>query len=348
MFFLAAALFSKLIIAGMFAQPRTLGSNRTCSSAARPSHRQMTAAGKTAPSANGRFGESRPRSGPVRFDLGQRLRSHSQVGPWGNRDEAGDMTFITLTPDTLANEHICCAISDKKCADGYAAKKKWLADQYPRGYRFTRLDERGKVFIEYGPGEYTWMPVVAPNWMVMGCFWVSGRFKKQGNGKALLRTALADAERQGRAGLVSVVGKKKMHFQSDGKWLLRQGFHEVDETESGFSLLMLETGAAQSAERPHFAQTAKQGLASKAKGVTVYYSNRCPFTEFHINTSLKETCEKRNLPLTIIKLESLEAAQNAPTPATIFSLFVDGIFVTTDLSACMDSRFDKAVERAVG
>ncbi|WP_211208649.1 YoaP domain-containing protein [Leptonema illini] len=36
-------------------------------------------------------------------------------------------------------------------------------------------------------------------------------------------------------------------------------------------------------------------------------------------------------------------AQAAPTPATIFSLFHDGRFVTTDLSVCMDSRFDRIV-----
>ncbi len=257
------------------------------------------------------------------------------------------MSYITLTPDTLPTEHICCAISDKKCAKGYAAKKQWLSEQYAQGFRFTRLDERGKVFIEYGPGEQAWMPVVAPDWMVMGCFWVSGRFKSHGHGKALLQRALEDAKTQGRAGLVAVAGKKKMHFQSDGKWLLKQGFHEVDELESGFSLLALETGTSHDAERPRFAESAKKGLDPKMKGVTVYYSNRCPFTEFHINTSLKETCEKRNLSPTIIKLGNLKAAQSAPTPATIFSLFIDGRFITTDLSVCMDSRFDKVVEKAV-
>ena len=76
----------------------------------------------------------------------------------------------------------------------------------------------------------------------------------------------------------------------------------------------------------------------------VYYSNRCPFSEYHVNTSLKETAEKRNLPLKIIKLDTLEKAQYAPTPATIFSLFLNGKFVTTDISVCMESRFDKIVK----
>ncbi|PIE09842.1 MAG: GNAT family N-acetyltransferase [Rhodobacterales bacterium] len=256
------------------------------------------------------------------------------------------MPLITLTPETLPSEHICCAISDKKCAAGYAAKKQWLADEYANGYRFTRLDERGKVFMEYGPGRSCWQPVVAPDWMVMGCFWVSGKFKQQGHGKALLSRALDEARAAGLAGIVSVVGKKKMHFMSDGKWLLRQGFQELDTLDSGFSLLALEAEPGTKAAPPRFAGSARAGLPEDAKGLTVVYSNRCPFTEFHIHTSLSETCGKRGLTPNIVKLETMEAAQNAPTPATVFSLFVGDRLVTTDLSVCMDSRFDKIIAKA--
>jgi hypothetical protein len=59
---------------------------------------------------------------------------------------------------------------------------------------------------------------------------------------------------------------------------------------------------------------------------------------------MTETAKNRNLPLEIIKLDSLKKAQSSPTPATIFSLFYDGKFITTDLSVCMDSRFDKIAE----
>lgn len=253
------------------------------------------------------------------------------------------MPYLTLTPDTLDNEHICCAISDKKCVDGYNAKKRWLAQEYAQGYRFRKLDERGKVFIEYGPGEAAWMPVSADGWMMLGCFWVSGRFAKHGHGKALLATAMEETAEQGRAGLAAVVGTKKFHFMSDGKWLLRQGFREVERLDYGFSLLVKERDGVE-AEPPHFLDSCKSGTCAPGEGITVYYSNRCPFTEFHIDMSLRESCEKRGLPLTVHKLDTLEAARAAPSPATIFSLFKDGRFVTTDLSACMDSRFDKVVK----
>jgi hypothetical protein len=252
------------------------------------------------------------------------------------------MSYITLTPDTLEREHICCAISDKKCVDGVAAKKQWLAGQYEQGYRFRRLDDRGKVFIEYGPGEAAWMPVAAEGWMMMGCFWVSGKFAKSGHGKALLASAMEDAAAQGRAGLVAVVGTKKMHFMSDGKWLLKQGFREVDRLDYGFSLLVKDLDGA-TAPEPRVLDGCRGGRCDDEAGISVYYSDRCPFAEFHVTTSLKESCEKRGLALHVHKLDSLEAARAAPSPATIFSLFKDGRFVTTDLSACMDSRFDKVV-----
>lgn len=39
----------------------------------------------------------------------------------------------------------------------------------------------------------------------------------------------------------------------------------------------------------------------------------------------------------------MEEAQNAPTPAIIFSLYYNGDFVTTDIIVCMDNRFDKII-----
>ena len=72
------------------------------------------------------------------------------------------MPFITLTKANLESEHICCAFSDKKSVEGYKAKKQWLAEEIDKGYVFTKLDERAKVFIEYCPAEYAYLPVNAP------------------------------------------------------------------------------------------------------------------------------------------------------------------------------------------
>mgnify|MGYP006277305759 CR=1 FL=1 len=100
-----------------------------------------------------------------------------------------------------------------------------------------------------------------------------------------------------------------------------------------------------SAVNPKFNESVRSGECPDKKGIVVYYSNRCPFAEFHAKESLVETAENRNLQLKVIKLKTMEEAQNAPSPATIFSLFLDGKFMTTDLSICMDSRFDKVIEK---
>jgi len=251
--------------------------------------------------------------------------------------------IIKLDRSNIDKEHICCAISDKKCKDSYELKKDWLKREFDNGYIFRRIDARAKVFIEYGPAENGWVPVEAPNYLLINCFWVSGQYKGQGYAKELLRLAIEDAKNQGKDGLVTVVGTSKFHFMSDTKWLLKQGFETCEKLSSGFSLLVKKIKP--NADNPKFKESVKSGECEEKNGLVIYYSNRCPFTEYHVTTSLIETAEKRKLPLKVIKLDTMEKAQSSPTPATIFSLFYNGKFVTTDLSACMDSRFDKVTEK---
>ena len=249
------------------------------------------------------------------------------------------MSYLELTAENIDDEHICCAFSDKKCVESYNLKKDWLRGEFKNGYRFYRLDERAKVFIEYGPSESAWVPIKAENLFNINYFWVSGKYKKSGYGKALLARVEAEAQEEGRDGLVTVSGKQKFHFMSDGKWFLRNGFEIVDETDSGFILLAKSlSGKYQS---PEFPEAVKLGACPDKDGLVVYYSNRCPYAEYHVNNSLIQTSEKYNLPLKVFKLTSLEQARNAPSPATIFSLFKDGKFITTDLSICMENRFSK-------
>lgn len=248
-------------------------------------------------------------------------------------------TYITLNLNNIEKEHICCAFSDKKCQKGYQLKKTWLKEEFNHGYVFRRLDERAKVFIEYIPAEYAWTPIEAPNYLMINCFWVSGKYKSNGHGKALLQTAIDDAKQQGKSGLVTVAGTAKFHFMSDTKWLLRQGFEIVEQLPYGFSLLVLKL--APSMKQPTFKPTVLSGECPNKKGITVYYSHRCPFTEFHVHTSLVEATQKLNIPLTIVHLKTMEEAQAAPTPATIFSLFYKGEFITTDISICLEERLKK-------
>ena len=159
----------------------------------------------------------------------------------------------------------------------------------------------------------------------------------------LAQRYLDEAAERGKDGLVTVVGTKKLHFMNDAKWLLSQGFEEVGKLPYGFSLLMKKLNAE--AEKPAFRKTAETGECENKDGLTVDFTNRCPFSEYHVGNSLIEVVKKRGLNPEVIKLETVEDAQNAPTPATIFSLFYNGRFITTDISVCMESRFDKIIDR---
>lgn len=247
--------------------------------------------------------------------------------------------YLTLNKDNIGREHICCGFSDKKCQEGYALKKEWLKQELDNGYIFRRLDARAKVFIEYVPAEKAWLPVVAPGYLMINCFWVSGQYKGKGYGKALLQSVIEDAKSQGKKGLVTVAGIKKFHFMSDTPWLLKHGFETVEKLSSGFSLLALKWAA--DSLPLHFKECVKSGECEEKNGLVAYYTNRCPFTEYYVNGTLPLLAQEHNIPLKIIKLETLEEAQSAPTPGTVFSLFHNGKFITTDLSVCAPSRFSK-------
>ncbi|NME69166.1 N-acetyltransferase [Flammeovirga aprica] len=252
-------------------------------------------------------------------------------------------TIIQLHKENIEKEHICCAISDKKCKESYELKKNWLNQEFDNGYKFFRLDARAKVFIEYCDAEKAWVPIDAPNHLFIGCLWVAGKYKGNGYAKALLQKAEDEAMERGKSGLVTVVGTKKFHFMSDTKWLLKQGFEEVERLSYGFSLLVKKFD--DKSAKPKFKKNTESGECEHNEGVTVYFTNRCPFSEYHVTQSLIETVKNRDLKLNVMKLETLEEAKNSPTPATIFSLYYNGKFVTTDISVCMDSRFDKVIEK---
>ncbi|MEG1062054.1 MAG: GNAT family N-acetyltransferase, partial [Oscillospiraceae bacterium] len=57
-------------------------------------------------------------------------------------------TFKNITLENMDDEHLCCAIADKKHQCGVVAKKQWLKDRITEGHVFRKLDEKGKVFIE--------------------------------------------------------------------------------------------------------------------------------------------------------------------------------------------------------
>lgn len=237
------------------------------------------------------------------------------------------MKIIKLTDKNIHDEHICCAISDKKSVNGYQKKKEWLKTEFTNGYTFKKLDVRGKVFIEYVPIEHSWIPLDGKNFMVINCFWVSGQFKDKGNGKKLLQQCLDDAKKMD--GIIAISSDKKRPFMTDPKFLKHQGFEIIDEAPPFFKLWGLKTN--KKAKFPTIKKSAKKGTCPNNNGITAYYSNTCPFTAYYTNNLLREYAKNKNIPISINYIKTREEAHKMPIPWIINSVFYKGELVTLEM-----------------
>lgn len=247
------------------------------------------------------------------------------------------MKLLKLTDKNIEDEHICCAISDKKCSDGYQLKKDWLKSEFKNGYVFEKMDVRGKVFIEYVPIESSWLPLKGSNFMVINCFWVSGQFKGHGYGKKLLQECLSDAIKMD--GVVAISSDKKRPFMTDPKFLKHHGFEIIDEAPPYFKLWGLKTNG--NATYPAIMESAKLGVCPDDKGITAYYSNSCPFTEYYSNQLLREYAKTRNVSLTVNHIKNKKEGRKMPIPWVINSVFYKGKLVTLEMKA--ERHLDKLI-----
>jgi GNAT superfamily N-acetyltransferase len=193
--------------------------------------------------------------------------------------------IISLTPDNLKDEHICCAIgNDKTSRKREKEKKEWLKQQFQHGFVFKKVNVRGKVFIEYVPAEYAWKPIDAAGYNLINCFWVSGRYKGQGYGRLLLEECIRDSRES--KGLVVVTGPKAMPWLVDKKLFLKFGFEPCDDAPPFFELLVRKNNPE--APDPAFRESAKRGTINDKNGVVIMYSHQCPFHEDFVNIMLEK------------------------------------------------------------
>ena len=250
------------------------------------------------------------------------------------------MDYIKLTKSNLEQEHICCAISNNKDVQ-VASKKAWLAERLDEGLVFLKSSERGKCFIEYIPSEFAWNPIDAPGYTYIDCLWVSGSLKGHGYSSELLDACIRDSREQGRAGLCILSAAKKRPFLSDPKFLAYKGFKVCDEADNGVQLWYLPL--KQDAAAPRFKACAKHPHIDEA-GYVLYYTNQCPFNAKYVPI-LEQTAQEHGIPFRAVKLDTREAAQNAPTPITTYALFHDGTYITNE--QMNDKKFLKLSQHPV-
>lgn len=244
--------------------------------------------------------------------------------------------IIEINLKSIDAEHICCAIGTNGDAlQASNSKKAWMREAFKDGYRFHRLDARGKALIETVPAEKAWCPINAEGWLFIGCFWVSGKFKGQGVAGRLLQQAVEMAKTEGKQGLAALSSSKKQPFLSDPGFFKHKGFQVAHTAPPYFELLALplQDGAAM----PTFKQTVLEPPAL-GEGLTLYYSHQCPHTFKYVQL-LAQVAQKAGVPFTPVLLQTAKQAQTAPSPFTIWALFDNGKFVTNEIFS--PAKFEK-------
>lgn len=233
--------------------------------------------------------------------------------------------FMNLTLDHLQEEHLCCAIGDKKHQIGVDQKKEWLKERIKEGHVFRKLNARGKVFIEYAPLEKAWIPVIGKDFMYIYCLWVAGSFKNQGYGKELLEYAIEDSKRKNKNGICTITSKKKKPFLSEEKFFEKYGFKVVD-TIGEYELLAL---SFHEAELPKFNDNARK-MEVDSQDLTIYYSPQCPYVENCVK-EIKEFSQENNIKINIYRVDTLAQAKSVPCVFNNWATFKDGKFLSNTL-----------------
>ena len=190
---------------------------------------------------------------------------------------------------------------------GVATKKNWLRERIAEGHIFRKLDEKGKVFIEYAPLETAWVPVHGDNYLYIYCLWVAGSFKGKGYAKSLIEYCINDAKEKGKAGVCVLSSKKKKPFLTDKKFLLKYGFEVVDTVKDEYELLALSFNG----EKPYFSESVKE-MKISSEELTIYYGLQWSVHSKLALSKCRNTVLKTRYRFHLIAVDTLEKAKNLP------------------------------------
>ena len=200
----------------------------------------------------------------------------------------------------------------KKTLAGYQNKVNWIKERFKEGLKYKLLivkegnKETSRGMIEYIPGEYNWRGIQANGWMVIHCLWVVGKHKKKGYGSNLLQECIKDAKEAGMHGVVGMSADKG-GFVPKTKIYLNNGFEKVDEMKPYFGLYAKFLN--EKAPKPKFHPISNDKVKEYSKGITILYSDQCPYIVDFIDELEKEIKTKKD-SFNVIKLNNCKEAQH--------------------------------------
>ncbi|MBN1351844.1 GNAT family N-acetyltransferase [candidate division KSB1 bacterium] len=225
--------------------------------------------------------------------------------------------IIDVTADNVEQTGFFCYMSKPK-TEGYQRKLNWIKARFPEGMRIKMLELPLRGFIEYIPGEYAWRSVNASGYIFIHCLWVVGKSRGKGLAGVLLEECINDARAAGLNGVAMVTSERI--WLAGKQLLLKQGFVSVAEVPP-FNLMVKKFNDAPD---PSFTGDWEQKASRLGDGLTVVYSDQCPYIPDATNAVL-EFAQKRNIPFRALELKSShDVRQLAPSPYGVFSIAYNG------------------------
>jgi len=210
---------------------------------------------------------------------------------------------------------------------GLQRKLAWLRERFKEGMRVKLLlsEHEGNVgSIEYVPGEFAWRVIHAPGYMVIHCLFILKRaYKGRGYGSLMIEVCEKDARDHKMHGVAVVTTKSTWMVKKE--IFLRRGYELAEEAPPHYQLLAKRF--TNDAPLPTFSGSWEERLALYPKGLTIIYSDQCPYVAKTVSEIPRVAKEEFGIEPAIIELTDCRSVQDSPSPYGTFSIVWNGELV---------------------
>jgi hypothetical protein len=256
-----------------------------------------------------------------------------------------DTQIIDLKPENIADYGVCGYKDVKKHLE-LRKKIEWFKEYYPKGLRIkVILSKKGgyQGMLEYIPGKYAHRPVDADGYMFIHCIFVGfkNEFKNKGLASSLINECIKDAKNEKMLGVA--VATRKGPFMANKSLFLKNGFQVVDSAKPDFELMVKKFD--EKYKNPKFKSNMTDNLKKYEKGLYVFRSPQCPYTEKNVNAILESAKDKFNLKPNLVDLEDFNAVQNTPCAFGSFCIIYNGEIISHH--PISNTRFENIISKKI-
>jgi N-acetylglutamate synthase-like GNAT family acetyltransferase len=230
--------------------------------------------------------------------------------------------IVEMTEDNIFDYGFCGTRSIEH--EGCRRKAEWFTKRLAEGMRYKVLysEEKGTIgLIEYIPGKYAWRAIEADKYMVIHCLCIFYKpFREKGYASEMIDECLEDARKEKLHGVAVVT--RKGAWMAGKEIFVKKGFEVVDQAPPDFELLVKKF--KKDPPDPKFTGNYEKALKKYGKGLTILWSDQCPFIAKAIKEIGEMIEDRYGIEAKMIQINNHEDAQNAPSPYAIFNLIYDG------------------------